>query len=180
MILSGFVPPEARDRRPALEYVRFDVPADVLGLHVEYRYDEGHTIDLGLVDPTIEAFPSCNGFRGWSGGARRSVYVGTQSATPGYLTGEIVSGAWHVVLGLASLGPNGCAYEIEIEEIGSTRSSIEFLDPSIDGDYQLEFEEAEVDADRVESDQYDATLRVVLPDEDRTIYETDIQIEVAE
>ncbi len=115
MVLSGFIPPEARDRRPALEYVRFDVPAGVLGLHIAYRHDEGHTIDLGLVDPTIDAFPSRNGFRGWSGGARRSVYVGARSATPGYLAGAIVPGVWHIVLGLAALGANGCAYEIEIE-----------------------------------------------------------------
>ena len=72
------------------------------------------------------------------------------------------------------------AYEIEIEDIGSTRSSIEFLDSSIDGTYHLEFEDADIDADRVASDEYDATLRVVVTDEGRTLVETEIEIEVSE
>ena len=72
------------------------------------------------------------------------------------------------------------AYEIEIEEIGSTRSSIEFLDSSFEGTYQLEFERAQVDAERVDGDEYNATLRVVAPDENRTLIETEIRIEVGE
>ena len=72
------------------------------------------------------------------------------------------------------------AYEIEIEEFGFTASSIAFFDASIDGSYQLEFEEAVLDADRIDSEQYDGSLRVVVVDEERTLVETEIRIEVTE
>lgn len=56
-------------------------------------------LDLGCEGP--------GGWRGWSGGARRSYAVTPAAATPGYLPGELEPGTWHVILGLHRLPPSG-------------------------------------------------------------------------
>ncbi|HZJ08137.1 MAG TPA: CehA/McbA family metallohydrolase, partial [Trueperaceae bacterium] len=60
-------------------------------------------------------FPALAGFRGWSGSARRAVFVAPDDATPGYLPGEMPIGTWHVILGLARVGDEGCPYRVEVE-----------------------------------------------------------------
>lgn len=37
------------------------------------------------------------GFRGWSGGARRSFEISESFATPGYIPGKIKAGEWNIV-----------------------------------------------------------------------------------
>src|SRR6266700_3777813 len=59
-------------------YLPFEVPAGASALRVELDYDAAGTVlDLGCFGPA--------GFRGWSGGARRSFVIGALWATPGYL-----------------------------------------------------------------------------------------------
>lgn len=72
------------------------------------------------------------------------------------------------------------SYEIFIEELSYTRSSVTFLDSSISGTYFLEFEAVRFDADRIDRDQYNGLLRIVVVDQDRTLAETEIRIEVTE
>lgn len=79
-------------------------------------------MDLGLFDPGLGPFPSREGFRGWSGSARDSVFVATDDATPGYLAGPLPPGRWHVALGLAKLAPQGCNYRVEIALDDALRS----------------------------------------------------------
>src|SRR6185437_10320742 len=43
------------------------------------------------------------GFRGWSGGARRSFVIAPDAATPGYLAGELDPGTWQVIIGIHQL-----------------------------------------------------------------------------
>ncbi len=59
----------------------FEVPTGVRRLDVAFDYDRGErtTIDLGLLDP--------QGFRGWSGGNKRTFFVSANAATPSYNTG---------------------------------------------------------------------------------------------
>lgn len=52
--------------------------------------------DLGVFDSRGYGFDS-EGFRGWSGGARRSFEISKSDATPGYLPGEIYSGQWNII-----------------------------------------------------------------------------------
>lgn len=92
----------------------FEVGEGSTRIDVSYRYDDGHILDLGLLDNHIGAFPSSGGFRGWSGSARAHVFVARDGATPGYLQGDLDAGTWQVVLGLAHLGPKPCRYRIEI------------------------------------------------------------------
>lgn len=110
--LTGRVGPADRAREPVLR-LPFKVPDGTTRIDVTYRFDEGHVLDLGLADPHLGAFPSREGFRGWSGGARRAVFIARDAATPGYLPGPIPAGSWSILLGLARVdGP--CEYRIDV------------------------------------------------------------------
>src|SRR5207302_2072973 len=73
-------------------YLPVEVPAGTAGLRVELEYDRagGAVLDLGCLGP--------GGFRGWSGGARRSFVITPGAATPGYLPGELEAGTWQVMI----------------------------------------------------------------------------------
>ncbi len=110
---EGTLTPAERARSPYL-YLPFEVPPGMTRLDMSYSFDEENSIlDLGLFDPTLGPFPSRSGFRGWSGSARREVYVARDGATPGYIPGEIVPGTWQVVFGLARV-LDGCRYRVEV------------------------------------------------------------------
>ena len=113
LVLQGRVTPAERLRDPYLE-LPFDVPDGAAAVEVRYRHDAGSVLDLGLVDPRLGPFPSREGFRGWSGGAREHVMLTRTRATPGYLAGPLFSGRWHVLLGLAAVAEAGCAYRVEV------------------------------------------------------------------
>lgn len=87
-------------------YVPVDVPAGARVLRVELAYDRtAGVLDLGLFDPDGQ-------FRGYSGGARGSVAVARDWATPGYLSGELPAGQWSVLLGLHRVPPGGLPWEV--------------------------------------------------------------------
>ena len=75
----------------------FEVPTGVRRLDVAFDYDRGErtTIDLGLLDP--------QGFRGWSGGNKRTFFVSANAATPSYNTGAIEAGTWKLLLGVPNV-----------------------------------------------------------------------------
>ncbi len=111
---QGKVYPADRERDPYL-LLPFKVPAGVEQIAINYAYDEEKNIlDLGVFDPRGCGFLTPEGFRGWSGSARRKVVIGKDWATPGYLPGPIYPGTWHVLLGLYQVSPRGCSYEVEV------------------------------------------------------------------
>jgi PHP domain len=92
----------------AWHYLPVEVPPGSSALRVELEYDgTGAGLDLGCFGPA--------GFRGWSGGARRSFTISAKSATPGYLPGDLEPGVWSVVLGLHRIPPSGLRYELTAE-----------------------------------------------------------------
>jgi PHP domain len=92
----------------AWHYLPVDVPAGSCGLRVALEYDQpGAVLDLGCAGPA--------GFRGWSGGARRSFVITPDAATPGYLCGELEPGTWQVVIGIHQLPAEGVAYRLDAE-----------------------------------------------------------------
>ena len=113
-VVTGRVTLDDRRRDPYLE-LPFEVPEHATAVEVRYAFDPGSVLDLGLLDPHAGPFPSRQGFRGWSGGARDHVMVTPSRATPGYLPGTLPPGRWHVLLGLAAVAAEGCAYRVEIE-----------------------------------------------------------------
>jgi len=90
------------------QYLPFEVGAGACALRVELEYERAPAIlDLGCM--------SSVGFRGWSGGARRSYVITPDAATPGYLPGELEPGEWQVMIGLYRLPAAGADYQVTVE-----------------------------------------------------------------
>lgn len=102
--------------RSAYHQIAFEVPQGTTRIEVCCRYPKSPTcvIDLGAGDPTLTGFPYERGLRGWSGGARRSFFIGRDAATPGYVAGEIPAGIWQVILGLCLLPQEPVSVELQI------------------------------------------------------------------
>jgi len=89
----------------AWQYLPVEVPPGSFALRVEFDYDaSGAVLDLGCIGPA--------GFRGWSGGARASFVIAADTATPGYLPGELEPGTWQVIIGLHQVAPGGTQYRV--------------------------------------------------------------------
>ncbi|MGC4943696.1 CehA/McbA family metallohydrolase [Kribbella sp. DT2] len=84
-----------------------DVPPGCEGLLVTLTVPalDGVVIDIGC--------EGAGGWRGWSGGARRTFAITPDAATPGYLAGELEPGTWWVVLGLHRLPVEGAELIVE-------------------------------------------------------------------
>ncbi|WP_327639452.1 CehA/McbA family metallohydrolase [Kribbella sp. NBC_00482] len=84
-----------------------DIPADCPGLLVTLTVPpvEGAVIDIGC--------EGAAGWRGWSGGARRTFAITSEAATPGYVPGELEPGTWWVVLGLHRVPVEGVELLVE-------------------------------------------------------------------
>lgn len=97
-------------------YLPFEVPAGTSRIDVTLSYPKAEdcVIDLGLFDPRDKGYPTQQGFRGWSGGARDSVFVATDDATPGYVHGPIPAGRWNVILGLYRVPQGGAGVEVTV------------------------------------------------------------------
>jgi PHP domain len=89
-------------------YLPVEVPDGACGLRAELEYERsGAVLDLGCIGSA--------GFRGWSGGARRSFVITPGAATPGYLPGDLEPGTWQVVVGLHGVPPGGAEYRLTVE-----------------------------------------------------------------
>ncbi|WP_433014403.1 CehA/McbA family metallohydrolase [Kribbella sp. CA-294648] len=97
-----------------------DIPPGCPGLLVSLTVPavEGAVIDLGC--------EGAGGWRGWSGGARRTFAITPSAATPGYLAGELEEGTWFVVIGLHRVPVEGV--ELEVEAVTGPVSVIPGLD----------------------------------------------------
>jgi PHP domain len=90
------------------QYLPAEVPGGACGLRAELEYERsGAVLDLGCIAPS--------GFRGWSGGARRSFVISPDAATPGYLPGDIEPGRWQVMIGLHRVPPGGAEYRLTVQ-----------------------------------------------------------------
>jgi hypothetical protein len=89
-------------------YLPFDVPPGTKRIEVSYHFERDEAaqpewgsddvVDIGVFDARGTEFLG-QGFRGWSGSARRSFFISPREATPGYLRGPLMPGQWHVFLG---------------------------------------------------------------------------------
>ncbi|HWV22225.1 MAG TPA: CehA/McbA family metallohydrolase [Devosia sp.] len=104
-------------------YVPFEVPAGTTRIDVTLAYPKAEDciIDLGAFDPRDTGYPTREGFRGWSGGARDRFFLATDDATPGYIHGEIQPGTWNVILGLYKLPEAGADVAVTISLDGAPR-----------------------------------------------------------
>ncbi|WP_372736504.1 CehA/McbA family metallohydrolase [Nocardioides sp.] len=107
---------------PDWHYLPFEVTETVTEIQVSYDYESTNTgagfslnvIDIGLFDGSGHGLGRTAGFRGWSGGARKSFRVNRRYATPGYLAGPLTPGTWHVILGPVGIVPPGVDWKVTI------------------------------------------------------------------
>jgi hypothetical protein len=93
-------------------YLPVQVPPGSWGIRVEIEHERAAaTLDLGCLSPA--------GFRGWSGGARRSFLITPDVATPGYLAGELEPGTWQVIVGIYRVRPDGAPYRLTAQVAAS-------------------------------------------------------------
>jgi hypothetical protein len=102
-----FVQTYAKDQAGTYTKLPFNMPEGIERIELEYDYPryteetlpegtarrEVNIIDLGIYDQNGDLF-------GWSGSNRRSVYLSSTSASPGYRHGKFKGGKWAVALGL--------------------------------------------------------------------------------
>ena len=98
------------------------MPRGVRAIEVRYDFrphDTGlgfstNVVDIGIFDPSGKGLGNADGFRGWSGGARRHFRLSHHWATPGYLAGPITPGRWHVILGPFLITPPGTPWHVTV------------------------------------------------------------------
>lgn len=107
---------------PDWHYLPFRVPHGVREIEVSYDHRPTSTgvgfsynvVDIGIFDPSGHDLGDADGFRGWSGGARRRFRLSRSEAAPGYIPGPITPGVWHVALGPYAIVPPGTPYEVTV------------------------------------------------------------------
>lgn len=116
---------------PRYQYVPFDLPANAAAITISYTYtgDAGSSvIDLGLFEPgpLTVGTPA---FRGYSGGAQRTITVGRNHASAGYRMGALPAGQWHVMLGIYKVAPAGVDVDVTIAATTEEPSTETAADP---------------------------------------------------
>ncbi len=109
-------------RTPDWHYLPFTMPKGVRALEVHYDFQPDDTgvgfstnvVDIGVFDPSGKGLGDAAGFRGWSGGARRSFRITHRWATPGYLAGPLTPGRWNVILGPFLITPPGTPWHVRV------------------------------------------------------------------
>ncbi|MFJ3586263.1 CehA/McbA family metallohydrolase [Streptomyces sp. NPDC090127] len=115
--VGGTLPPGS----PDYVYLPVEIPRGVREIHVAYTYDrpavpagtQGNALDIGIFDQRGTALGG-EGFRGWSGGARKDFFLRTDDATPGYVAGPLRAGTWSVALAPYTVAPQGLTYEVTV------------------------------------------------------------------
>jgi hypothetical protein len=98
------------------QYLPFDLSVGTESVTIGYKYsgDDGSSvIDLGLFEPGPLTLGT-PAFRGYSGGSQRQIAVGRNHASPGYTTGPLPAGTWHVMLGMYKVAPAGVDVRVTI------------------------------------------------------------------
>jgi hypothetical protein len=120
VIRRSFTPQDRADS--TWQYLPFDVPAGTGAFTVNLQVEPGNAvIDLGCQGP--------QGFRGWSGGARRRFCITDDAATPGYLPG-VTTGEWQVVIGLHRVPAPQVQVTVEITAGGTPEAAVDFRVPT--------------------------------------------------
>ncbi|RKL65004.1 hypothetical protein CR203_23005 [Salipaludibacillus neizhouensis] len=105
LMINEKIPKEIEGQYITLPFEVFE-PVQEIKVHLEVLGEGENVIDLGLEGP--------DGLKGWSGGARRSLFVREDRATPGYTLEKLKKGTWGVVLNAYKIG-GACRVEVTVE-----------------------------------------------------------------
>jgi len=92
--------------------IPFEVPAGFDRIDVTYSFPRLSgaalcVVDLGLMDGEGR-------FLGWSGSARKSVFVSERDATPGYMMTPVTAGTWRLIAGAYRIPQGGLTVTYDI------------------------------------------------------------------
>jgi predicted metal-dependent phosphoesterase TrpH len=112
----------AKASTPDWHYLPFTVPPGVRSIHVRYDFSPHDTglgystnvVDIGIFDSSGRGLGNAQGFRGWSGGARKHFWLTQHWATPGYLAGPLAPGRWNIILGPFLINPPGTPWRVTV------------------------------------------------------------------
>ncbi len=111
--------PQPKENESRYFYVPFEVPRNAKSLSISYEYDKkggANVLDLGVFDARFDAAETnLKGFRGWSGGRRNTIFIAEDSASHGYVAGDIPAGSWRVIFGLYKVALEGAEVKIKIK-----------------------------------------------------------------
>ncbi len=130
---STFITPAEAAAHP-YHYLPVEVPPHCTRIDVSYHWyapgaDTNGTVDIGIFDVRgVEPFTG--GFRGWSGSARRTLFLARDAATPGYIAGPLPAGTWSIILGAYDIPEPGVHWFVTAELTSSAGATTEDLAPS--------------------------------------------------
>ena len=115
-------------------YYPFDVPPGAQRIEVSYHFTRDEraqpewgaddVVDIGIFDTRGVEFLE-PGFRGWSGSARRSLFIEESEATPGYIPGPLDAGEWNVFLGARILNSDVMPYWVHVSVDSDSSAGVE-------------------------------------------------------
>lgn len=99
-------------------YVPFEVPENTKSLSINFDFDKkdgANGLNFGLFETEFTGKDSDkNGFRGYSGYVRETIFIAEDKATHGYQAGKIPAGKWFVLVGLSKIVPEGVELKLKI------------------------------------------------------------------
>lgn len=105
-----------------LVYVPVLVPPGIAEIQVKETYNESehpnkNVLNMGVYDQRGYQLGNPKGFRGWSGGAKKSFFINAGSASTGYIPGSIQAGLWNILIYPSTIIPEGIDWKIEVKLI---------------------------------------------------------------
>ncbi len=108
-----------KDKEKTYYTIPFRVEEGVEQITVSYSYPDAtkgllgdlhpvNTIDLGIMDESGR-------FLGWSGSAKKEIFIGEYSSTKGYLSAPIKPGEWKIIVGAYHVADSGVEVTYEID-----------------------------------------------------------------
>lgn len=118
-----------------LIYIPVEIPIGFNSIRVDEVYSSGegkdkNVLNMGIYDPKGSAVGNPIGFRGWSGGAKKSFFINNETASTGYIAGPIYSGIWEILIYPSDVSDAGFDWEVKITAIKGKETSFYKSDPA--------------------------------------------------
>ncbi|WP_131677579.1 CehA/McbA family metallohydrolase [Arcticibacter eurypsychrophilus] len=113
----------------------FEIPAGITKIQVKEFYNESgnpdkNVLNMGIYDPRGYTPGNPEGFRGWSGGAKKEFFIQADQASTGYIPGKIQAGLWNILIYPSTIIPAGMDWKLEIKLISGKENSIFRVSPT--------------------------------------------------
>lgn len=126
IIKSGHI---AKSEIFKLIYVPFEVLEGINSISVEEIYNHGqvgekNVLNMGIYDTRGSEIGDPKGFRGWSGGAKTSLFINNDAASTGYIAGPIYPGLWNILIYPSDVSEEGIDWTLEIKSVRGREANL--------------------------------------------------------